>query len=134
MHQLQAARMPLHQVDAGNTAVVNLLEKLLEVRATLVPNPCLGEETAVGSALVDADAQVDVLSEAHGGETAQLSVEATADAHVERARIELPVHLLPAAADAACGQERGHAVADGLLHRCEALMSTVRSAPGINFS
>ena len=70
MHKLQASRVSLHQVDAGNARVVNLLEELLEVGSALVPNPCFGEETATGSALVDAQAQVDIFAESHGREAA----------------------------------------------------------------
>ncbi len=129
MHELQASRVSLHQVDAGYTAVVYLLEELPEVCAALMPNPCLGEETATGSALVDADAQVYVLTEAHGRKATQLTVETAANAKVEGTRIELPVHLFLAAANAARGKEGGHAVTDGFLHRCEAVVSSVRSTP-----
>ena len=129
MHELQASRVSLHQVDAGYTAVVYLLEELPEVCAALMPDPCFGEETATGSALVDADAQVYVLTEAHGRKATQLTVETAANAKVEGTRIELSVHLLLAAANAARGKEGGHAVTDGFLHRCEAVVSSVRSTP-----
>ena len=133
MYKLQAARMPLHQVDAGDAAVVNLLEELLEIRPALVPNPCIGEKAATCSALIDADAQVDVLAEAHRRETTQLPVEAATDAQIEGTWIEPLVHLFLTASDAASRQEGGHAVADGLLYRSEALVSFVGTAPCITF-
>lgn len=133
MNELQTARMPLHEIDAGNAAVVNLLEELLEICTTLVPNPCIGEKATTGATLVDAQAQVDVLAETHGRETAQLPVEAATDAQVEGAWIEPLVHLLLAATNASCSQEGSHAVADSLLHRRKTLVSPVWSPPGIAF-
>ena len=65
MHELQTAGVTLHQIDAGNAAVVHLLEELLEVCASLVPNPSIREKAAVRSTLVDAQAQVDVFAETH---------------------------------------------------------------------
>ena len=65
MHELQTAGVTLHQIDSGNAAVVNLLEELLEVCASLVPNPGIWKESAACSALVDAQAQVDVFTETH---------------------------------------------------------------------
>ena len=133
MHELQTARMPLHQIDSGNAAVVNLLEELLEVCASLVPYPSIWEESAACSALVDAQAQVDVFAETHRREAAQLTVEAATNAQIEGARIELPVHLLLASANAAGGEEGGHAVADGFLDWREPFVSFVGPAPGIAF-
>ena len=133
MHKFQTARMPFHQVDAGNARVVNLLEELLEVGSALVPNPCFWEETTTRSTLVDAQAQVDIFAESHGREAAKLSVETAANAQIEGTRIELLVHLLLSATNAASRNERCHAVADGFLNRREALVSTVWTAPSIAF-
>ena len=96
-----------------------------------MPNPSFREESATCSALVDAQTQVNILAETHGRETAQLTVKAAANAHIERARIELPIHLLFAATNTASREERSHAVTDGLLHICEACVSPVWSAPSI---
>lgn len=133
MHELQASRVSLHQVDAGYTAVMYLLEELPEVCPALMTDPCFGEETATGSALVDAQTQVNIFAETHGRESAQLTVKAATDAHVERARIELLVHLLLAATDAASRDERSHTVADGLLNGGEAIVSPVWTAPSVAF-
>jgi len=133
MHEFEAARMPLHQIDAGNTAVVNLLEEFFEVRTPLVPDPCFREKAAACAALVDAQAQVDVLAKSHGREATQLTVKAATDAQIEGTRVELLVHLLLAATDATGSQERGHAVANGLLDRGETFVSSVGTAPGITF-
>ena len=123
--------MALHEVDAGNAAVMDLLEELFEVRSAFVPYPCLREKAATCSALIDAQAQVNVLAEAHGRETAQLPVEAAANAQIEGARIELLVHLLLSATNTAGSQKRSHAVVDGFLHRRETFMCFVGTAPSI---
>ena len=126
--------MPLGQVDAGNTAIMNLLVELLQVGSALVPYPSLGEEAAGGSALVDADAEVNILAKAHLGETAQLVVQLAADTHIEGAGVELLVHLFLATAYAAGGEEGCHTIVDGLLHGRETLVGTVGAAESINFS
>ena len=131
VHELQAAWVSLHEVDTGNTRVVNLLEELAEVCPTLVPNPGFGEETAACAALVDAQAQVNILAEAHRREAFQLAIEAATNAKIEGARIELLVHLLLAATNAARRQEGGHTVTDGLLHRREAFVSSVWPTPSV---
>lgn len=125
--------MPLHKIDAGNAAVVDLLEELLEICAALVPNPCVGEKATTCTALVDAQAQVDILAKTHGREAAQLTIEAAANAKIEGTRIKPLVHLLLAATNAASRQEGSHAVADGFLHRCETIMGSVGTAPSITF-
>ena len=65
MHRLKRLRIFLVEVDAGDTAVVDLPEELTEIRAPLVPNPCFGEQTALASSLEYADGEVYVLTETH---------------------------------------------------------------------
>ena len=122
--------MALLQVYARYAAIVHLLEELLHVGAALVPNPCLGEQAARCPALEDADAEVYVLAEAHGGKTAQAPVEVGTYAHVEGARIEL-VQFLLASAYASCGEEGGHGVVDGLLHGRETLVCAVGTSESV---
>ena len=54
------------------------------------------------------------------------------DAHIKTARIEF-IHLLLAPTNASCSKKGSHRVADSLLHRREAFVSSVWSAPGITF-
>ena len=134
MNQLQGAGMALHQVNAGNAAVMNLLEELLEVSPTLVPYPCLREQTASCAALVNTNAEIYILAEAHLRETAQLLIERPADTHIKGTGIELLVHLLLAATNTSCGKEGCHAVVDGFLHIGETVVSTVGAAKGVNLN
>ena len=134
MNQLQGAGMALHQIDAGNAAVMNLFEELLEVSPTLVPYPCLREQTASCAALVDAYAEIYILAESHLRETTQLLVERPADAHIEGTGIELLVHLLLAATNTSCGKEGCHAVVDGFLHIGETVVGTVGTAKSVNLN
>ena len=130
MHHLQRVGVFLVEVDARDARVVHLLEELAQVRPPLVPHPRFGEQPATVAPAEDADAEIDVLAEAHPGEAAQGPVDFAAHAHVEAARIEL-VHLLLPAADAARGEERRHGVVDGLLHRGERRVCPVRPAEGV---
>ena len=115
VNHLEAVRVLLVQVDAGDTAVVDLPPELAEVGAALVPHPCFWEETAPTASLKDADAEVYVLAEAHFGEPTQPHIDVAAYAHVERTRVEL-VQLLLSAAYAARGKEARHGVGNGFLH------------------
>ena len=54
MDKFQRLRVLLIEVDSGDTRIVNLLPELAEVRTTLVPNPCLWEQSATLSSLKDA--------------------------------------------------------------------------------
>ena len=99
MNKLHRTGVALLQVDAGNTAVIDLTEELPEVRAALMPDPRLGEETGLIACLDDAVGEVDVLTEAHLRETAQLQIDITTDAHVIGTGIEL-VELGLTASDA----------------------------------
>ena len=130
MHELERAGVALGEVDAGNAGVVYLLEKLLQVRAPLVPHPRFGEEAAARAALEDARRKVYVLAEAHFREAAKVEIRFAAHAHVERARVEL-IEFLLAAAYAARGEEGGHGVVDGLLHRRERRVRPVGPAESI---
>ena len=106
MNEFQGAGMALLQIDTGNTAVVNLSEELAEVSAPFMPYPCIGEETRLIACLDNAIGEVDVLAEAHLRKTTQLLIDVAADAHVERAGVEL-VELCLAATDASGGEEGG---------------------------
>ena len=44
MDELQGTRMAFLEIDAGYAAIIDLTEKLTEVRATLMPYPCLRKE------------------------------------------------------------------------------------------
>ena len=127
---LQRVGVFLVEVDARDAGVVHLLEKLAQVRPPLVPHPRLGEQPAAVSPTEDADAEVDVLAEAHPREASQCLVDLAPHAHVEAAGIEL-VHLLPPAPDAARGEERRHGVVDGFLHGRERRVRPVWSAEGV---
>ena len=119
--------MSFIQVDAGNARIVYLFEKLLQICAAFVPHPCLGEQTACGSALEDADAEINILAKTHVRESVQLSVQRGLYAHVERSGIKL-VHFLFSAAYTTGGKKAGHAVIDGFLYGRKGLMRTVRPA------
>lgn len=133
MYQFQRTRVALLKIDAGNAAVIDLTEELLKVRAPLMPDPCLGKETGLVACLYDAVGEVDILAKAHLGKTTQLLIYIVADTHVERAGIEL-VELGLTTSDATSGEEGGHRVADGLLHRGEVGMGSVGPAKGGNLS
>ena len=130
MDHLQRVGVFLIEVDARDARVVHLLEELAQVRPPLVPHPCPGEQPAAVAPAEDADAEVDVLAEAHPREAAQCLVDLAPHAHVEAAGIEL-VHLLPPAPDAARGEERRHGVVDGLLQGGERRVCPVRPAEGV---
>ena len=89
-----------------------------------MPYPGIREETGLVACLNDAIGEIDVFTKTHLGETAQLLIDITADAHIERTGIEL-VELGFSASDATCGEERGHRIADGLLYRCEVGMGCI---------
>lgn len=129
MNEFQCAGMAFLQIDTGNTAVVNLSEELAEVSAPLMPYPCIREEARLIACLDNAIGEVDVLAEAHLRKTTQLQIDVAADAHVERAGVEL-VELCLAATDASGGEEGGHRVADGFLHGSERRMRRIGTAEG----
>ena len=130
VHQLERSGVELHQIDTGNARVVHLTEELPEVGAPLMPYPCLGEEARRAAGFHDAIRKVDVFAEAHLREAAKLFVDIAADAHVERTGEKL-VELLLSTTDAAGGEEGGHRIADGFLHRRERLVGAVGAAKGI---
>ena len=94
-----------------------------------MPDPGLREKTGLITCLYDAVGEVDILAKAHLGETTQLLIDITADAHVKRTGIEF-VEFGFSASDATGGEERGHRIADGLLHGCEIGVGCVRTAKG----
>ena len=130
MHQFQTRRILLVEIDAGYAAVVHLTEELTQVRATLVPYPCLRKETAGSSALYDTDTQIDILSKPHLGKSAKPAIETCQYSHIEGSGIEA-VQFLASPTYSTCGEETGHAVADGLLYGCKGGMRTVWSAKSI---
>ena len=130
MHQLQRFRIFLVQIDTRNTGIMHLLEKLLHVRAPLVPHPCIGKQTATAPGLEYPDAEIDVLAKTHFGEASQPAVDFRPDSHVEGARIEL-IHFLLSSPDASRSEKRGHGIADGLLHVRERFMCPVGTAERI---
>ena len=95
MHQLQRFGIFLVQIDTRNTGIMHLLEKLLHVRAPLVPHPGIGKQTATAPGLEYPDAEIDVLAKTHFGKASQPAVDFRPDSHVEGARIELIHFLLP---------------------------------------
>ena len=115
VHHLQRVGVFLVEVDPGDPEIIDLAVELAPVGAPLVVNPGAGEEADLVAPLEEADAEVDVLAEAHPREAAEGPEHLGPDAHVETAGIEL-VHFLLAAPDAAGGEEGGHRVVDGLLH------------------
>ena len=129
MDELQGARVALHEVDAGDAAVVDLTEELTEVGTALVPHPGIGEELGLVAGLDDTVGEIDILAEAHLREAAQLQIDITPDTHVERTGVEL-VELGLTASDTACGKERGHRVGDGLLDGSEGRVGGVGAAEG----
>ena len=129
MYQFQSARMTFLKIDAGDTTVIDLTEELLKVCTALMPHPCLGEEPGLIACLYNTVREIDILAKAHLGETTQLLIHILTDAHVERTGIEL-VELGLTASDATSGEKGGHRVTDGLLHRGEVGMGSVRTAKG----
>ena len=118
------------QIDAGCTGVTHLTVELTEVGTSLMPYPRFREETAAGSCLADAIAEVNVFTKTHSTEAAQLLPQRTAHTHIKGAGIEL-VQFLLTATDATSSEERRHRVADGFLHRGEVGMRPVRTSEGI---
>ena len=129
MDEFQGAGMTLRQVDTGDATIVDLTEELTEVRAPLVPYPCLWEESGFVACLHDAVGEVDILAKAHLGKTAQLVIDITTDAHIEGTGVEL-VEFCLSASDATCGEERGHGVGYGLLNRGKGGMGCIRPPKG----
>ena len=59
---LQRLRIFAPEVDAGITAIVYLSPELTKIRTALVPQPCLREQTTAVTVLIDAEAEVYVLT------------------------------------------------------------------------
>ena len=89
MHQFVRARMAPRKVDAGDAAVVDLLEKLTQVGAPLVIDPGVGKETTAIAAFENAGGEIDVFAKAHLGKSFELHIDIAAYAHIERTRVEL---------------------------------------------
>lgn len=49
MHELEALWIFLVEVDAGNTAIIDLTPEFMEIGAALVPYPCFREEAATAA-------------------------------------------------------------------------------------
>ena len=130
MHQFQAFRILHIEIDAGDAAVVDLPPELAEVGAALVIDPCLGEEAACIVGLEDANGEIDVLAEAHLGESLEPLIHLFLDAHVEGSGVEL-IHFFLPPTDSAGGEEACHGVGDGLLNVGERLVGAVGSAKGV---
>ena len=130
MHHLQRVGVFLVEVDPGDPEIIDLAVELAPVGAPLVIDPGAGEEADLVAPLEEADAEVDVLAEAHPREAAEGPEHLGPDAHVETAGIEL-VHFLLAAPDAAGGEEGGHRVVDGLLHVGEIVGGLVGPTEGV---
>ena len=128
MYQLERARMAFLQVDTCDTAIVYLSEELAEIRAALMPYPCVWKELWLVACLHDTVAEVDVLAEAHLRETAQLLVDIPADTHIEGTGIEL-VEFLLASPYSPCSEKGGHRVGDGFLHGSKRGVRSVGTAP-----
>ena len=107
-----------------------LSEERAELDTAFVIYKSVGKESATITIHEDAGAQVNVLAVAHRSEAFQGFVNAFLDTQVEAAGIEL-VHFSLAAADATCGEKRGHGIVDGFLYGRERWMSTVGTAEGI---
>ena len=122
--------MAAREVDAGDAAVVDLLEKLAQIGAALVIHPRFGEEAAAIAAFEDAGGEIDVFAETHVRKTAERFVHLAAHAHVEGAGIEF-VHSLFLSANTAGGEKGGHRVVDCLLHRGEGAVGAIRAAKSI---
>ena len=116
MYEFHCAGMAFLEVYARDTTIIYLAEELPEVSATLVPYPCLWEETGLVACLYDTVGEIDILTEAHLRESSELQIYVSAYAHIKGSWIEL-IELCLASTDTASGEEGCHRVADGLLHR-----------------
>ena len=85
MHQFVRAGMAAREVNAGDAAVVDLLEKLAQIGAALVIHPRFREETTAIAAFEDAGGEIYVFAETHVRKTAERFVHLAAHAHVEGA-------------------------------------------------
>ena len=65
MGRLQRIGMTQRDVDPCDTAIVDLLEELPQICASLVIHPCVGNQTYLVSMLDHADAELNVLAEPH---------------------------------------------------------------------
>src|SRR5574344_2610565 len=101
--------MELLKIDACYAAVIHLAEKLAEVGAALMPNPCFGEESGGIACFYYAITEVDILAKTHLGKSIQMCIDLTTNTHVERTGIEL-VEFGFATADAAGGKKTRHRV------------------------
>lgn len=131
VYDFQTLGIFLVEIDAGDATVVYLTVELPEVRTSLVPYPCLGEEAAAIAGFEDADGEVDILTEAHAREATEFLIDIPADAHVERTGIEL-VELLLAATDTSRGEEGRHGVGDGFLRVGERAVGTVGTTESVS--
>ena len=130
VYEPQRARMTPCKGYPRLAGVADLAVELAEVSAALVVEPGVRNKRGRESGLDHSHTEVHVFAESHRGETAQMSEDFAFYAHIEGAREEAG-DLTLAAAYAARGEERGHRVADCLLHRGEIVAAAVGSAEGV---
>ena len=70
MDDLQTLRVFLIEIDAGDATIEYLFPELSEIGTAFVPYPGLRKEPAVVVILVDADAEINILSKTHVRESA----------------------------------------------------------------
>src|SRR5574344_107919 len=104
MNCLQRFRIFLIKIDTCNARIMNLLEEFLEIGATFVPYPCFGEQTTHITGLENADAEIDIFSKTHVGESSQFLIYFPSHSHIKTAGIEL-VQLFLSPANATGGEE-----------------------------
>ena len=83
MHELEALWIFLVEVDAGNTAIIDLTPEFTEIGAALVPYPCFWEEAATAACFEYTDRKIYILSETHGRKAIQSEINILADTHIE---------------------------------------------------
>jgi glycosyltransferase involved in cell wall biosynthesis len=92
-----------------------LLEKLFQVRTTLMPYPGFRKQTATVTSFKNTDTEIYVFAKTHRRESTQCLVHLGTDSHVKTARIEF-VHFFLAAPDASRGKERSHGIINSFLY------------------
>ena len=68
MYQFKRVRIFLVQIDTGDAGIINLAEELVPIRTSFVIYPGGGKQAYFVAVLEQADTEIDIFPEAHGGE------------------------------------------------------------------
>lgn len=93
--QLSMIQDTFIQIDTGNTRIMHLLEKLLQIGTTLVPHPCFREQPTSISPLKDTDTEINIFSKTHLRKSSQRFIYLSPYPHIKTTGIEFIHFFFP---------------------------------------